>query len=552
LTRARLFLALLIAMHLWVDADHPFASNSTTRANNTAEAPWANPLRGTHGNMNRASAPTTGEALQPGDTLHVKPKASGEPYTFTWAHSDESEGPVFAPANSGTSSEPIVITGDGAGFTLGVDFVKLGAEGDGNANVIGGIGNGNTPATLNKGWYIWRGFRINENEQLGSESWPCYFVGCHDSTVEYCDFIGETPEFNATLGRLISPTRGDNHNASRCVYCLRITIQNNRMRSFYPGYVNPAIPTAGNQLNGNACEVYTSAQIIFRNNDVGDCATGVYYKAPNHVQDASTTAWGTTGGHHAVFKNRFNDCDQGIAVHRLANADEANGFRGYRNLLTAIRGTPFRFHRWDVSGDQAPCHVKLISNTVVCRGQTVPAFELYAVTLPLFAGMGAVSQNNLFLIEKAGVEGVNTAETSNNNFDGSGRWQTDRNCYAMPSARSGNAFLVSNGGNLSLANWRALPSGTNQLDQNFLTDDPLFVNEAGGDYHLSSGQAHETFGRAIYGVGGADGTVIPLGAFIDDDIIGIIPFAAEGETVVVPIIAPPTGRPTRYGRMSLS
>ena len=51
--------------------------------------------------------------------------------------------------------------------------------------------------------------------------------------------------------------------------------------------------------------------------------------------------------------------------------------------------------------------------------------------------------------------------------------------------------------------------------------DPMFVDTAGGNYHLRPGSPALTMGRSRYGVGGPDGTVIPAGAYITgNEIIG--------------------------------
>lgn len=43
---------------------------------------------------------------------------------------------------------------------------------------------------------------------------------------------------------------------------------------------------------------------------------------------------------------------------------------------------------------------------------------------------------------------------------------------------------------------------------------PLFVDAGSHNYRLQSGSQALTLGRAIGGIGGADGTIIPAGAYI--------------------------------------
>lgn len=493
---------------LWVDNSHPSASDSTLKANNSESLPWLTIPRGTWGAANRGGSSNPGQAAAAGDTLYIKKTAT--PYTFDWAPVDESLGPLTRCANSGSSGNPILI--QGYGFVLGQDYVEIRSTGAGNANVLGHMGaSGGTPAGVTEGYIQFKGLKVDENV-TATMGWTCDFTRCREVLVEYCQLRGDGE----------ATTRADNHNATRFTHVHNGAVRNCDIDGYYPS-------PSGDENNGNACEVYWSDGITFEHNRVRDCSMGVYWKAPCHTQDGTTNGWTTAP--HIIRLNRFDDCGQGIGIHRINFVNEANGVYVYQNLLTEITGTPFRVHTF--TGDVCPQHLKVFNNTFYST--VTVTFEVIAIDHAMAADIANVFKNNIFRIGTSGIEGVNYGGSSNNDFE-SGRFLADRNCWNIPTASSGN-FVVGPS-NLNYAAWKAL--NTNTQDQNSIITAPTFVDAAGGDFRLASnGQAHLTQGRAIYGVGGADDTVIPLGAYITgDEVIGIEPFeddapASNGDARII-------------------
>lgn len=103
---------------LYVDKDHPSASDATSRASNTASAPWATLGRAVWGSATK-SAPDTGECARPGDTVIIVGGASlGSPVVYT--HSDLGANsplaPFYLPAVTGTNHTTGLITFQAQGY----------------------------------------------------------------------------------------------------------------------------------------------------------------------------------------------------------------------------------------------------------------------------------------------------------------------------------------------------------------------------------------------------------------------------------------------------
>lgn len=475
------------------------------------------------GNTNRAGAPTTSEAASAGDTVYVV--NTGTYYPVAFAAGDEEEGPGLIPCNSGTSGNRITI--EASGVTFGSEWVELRPVAPHSGNGVFGArapygtdANGSTPGGITTGYITWKGFLVDENQQALSDDWPYYCHGVRNVTVEYCKIIGDKIAAPGTAPHADVPQsdhRGDNHNAYRFQATLDCTVRNCHAEGFY----NNSHTSGINPINGNAMEAYYTSGLTFEHNYVTDCYGGAFWKAPNATNDGLD--WGLAA-HYCRF-NTFNDLYFAIEVHRLADVSEAHGWYGYQNLFTGRMDAAFSIRAWPTSGEEGPVEVKFFNNTIyltTANSQALSGIEAFTPSQNyLFA-------NNIFVFDEAGIEYMN-AEIPNNSatFDNT-RVKSDRNCFNFPTASSGN-FLVSDGGNLSYANWKALPSGTNLMDPNSIITAPVFVDAAGGNFRLASnGQAHLTLGRSLYDVGGATGTTIPIGCYITGtEQIGIESVAAS-------------------------
>src|SRR5688572_16815564 len=90
-------------MLLYVDKNHPNASDSHTRSANSETTPWATVYRAARGAPPPGAA-NTSQTAQAGDTVFVK--GNGATYTET-AVGTSFNVPALRPANSGTASNPI-------------------------------------------------------------------------------------------------------------------------------------------------------------------------------------------------------------------------------------------------------------------------------------------------------------------------------------------------------------------------------------------------------------------------------------------------------------
>jgi hypothetical protein len=503
---------------LWVDHAHGSASDSTTKANNSASTPWLSLNRALWGNTNRAGSSTPSEAAAAGDTVYVV--YDGNPYTFTSSVSGNAV--QFQPANSGSAGNPIIIEAYGIPGGFGADWVELAPTGAGGGHVFGYVDEtASSPGGITKGWVEWRGFRTDTGTYPDIGNWPCHFLGVRDVEVEYCKFDGgQTP----TGG-------GSNHNATRFTYCRGYWVHNCYFTGFYAG-------GTGDE-NGNACEIYWSGGGIFEHNHVVDCANGWFPKAPNHVQDGTTNIWGALAPHVCRF-NIFEDCYQCVTPHRVDNvASEDYGLRIYQNLMIRPRGTPVRIMTFSTD-TYSPHHCKIFNNTIWSDSGSEPTFEVFTDHLDVIhADAGVVSMNNIIKLAVS-IEGFHGAGavTAYNDLDS---FHSNRNCWDIPLAASGNFFQ--GGGNASYTTWRAqgqdADSGSGRTTVTF--------ESAGTDFRLTAnGQTALTMGRALYDIGGATGATIPCGCYITgDEEIGIEAFADEEESSPARIVFPFRGMARR-------
>ena len=432
-------------------------SDATSYAANGPTNPWRTIGRAAWGSTNR-SAPNGGEAARGGDTVLI---AAG---TYTTTGAGYRYEVAYLPANSGSAGNYITFEGQGT--------VVL--------NYSGGIGP--VIGAYNRNYIRWKNFTINEaNANYHPDTGPVIAVDSHHVILEQLRLTG----------RNAGPVVGDNYNGIRLERATDVEVRNCIISGF------------GRSLDSNnhtGITTYYSGRILIEHNEIANSGTGIYLKA-NFNQSGPPFDF----GYITIRLNSIHDNVQGISFHRSPNTAAAPTLV-YQNIFANHSQMAFWFKPFD-SGNTDPRHAKVFNNTFI-NNETATA-----ALLVLVDNSGNLVQNNIFVGAPNQFSTTWRPENDTNNPPyNSSRLQWVRNlAYGMTSYGNFNSRSY------NLAGWK---TATGQ-DVDSISSDPMFVNSAAGDYRLGASSPARTLGRAIYGVGGADGATIPAGAYITgSEIIG--------------------------------
>lgn len=446
----------------------PSGNDAVTYAQNSATTPWRTIGRAAWGSTSRTS-PNSAEAAKGGDVVKI---TAG---TYATTGSGDRFIPAYHPANSGTASAPIRFEAQG---TVVLTFSS------GVGPMIGaGFGG--------RHYIHWSGVTIFESSApTTSDTGPAVWGESNGGLIENCLLVGN-PNWQARVG--------DNYSGVRVHGSIGMVIRNNTIRN-YGGQ-------SGDE-NHNGIETYWAPGLVVENNDIDNSGVGIYLKA-NFNNGSGLT-------HYGPQTIRFNDIHHsdgdGIRVFRSVYS-AAQPLVIAQNIIRDNRLDGVRIHQFGSgSVNDEPQHVKVINNTIVRNGQSaLSTGGSYGVPVP---NSGHVLWNNIGSTSSFGVVFEQAASHLTK-----AKYDFDRNVY-----HAFTTFAWLAGDDATLAQWRA----TGQ-DAASVVGDPLFVSAT--DLRLRSGSPAQSVGRARYGVGGPDGTVIPAGAYI------------TGNEVIGPSMTPPPPPP---------
>lgn len=320
----------------------------------------------------------------------------------------------------------------------------------------------------------WSGFTISETTApTRSDTGPVTFFRVTGGAIENSVLTGN-PNWPERVG--------DNYNGVRLEDALGVRIVNNLIRDYGGGGPNP-------DRNHSGITTYRSYPITILNNEIVNCGAGIYLKgtSPASVVRAGRVAF-----------NVFRENRLGLMVLQQPMTAE-NPLLIHQNLFIANREAGLWVNMFD-NGAYDAKWVRFINNTLV---NNVAAMASYNnAVFP--RGANILHQNNLV----AGTGNAIRQDTSDaraNNLADVQRF--DRNVYQSQRFEMG-------GDVRNLGFMRGLGH-----DANSVVAQPGFVSAT--DYHLTPTSPARTVGRAVHGIGGADGTTIPAGAYITgDEVIG--------------------------------
>ena len=426
-------------------------NDATTYANNGPSNPWRTIGRAAWGSTNREARVGT-EAARAGDIVLV---AAG---TYTTPGTGDRSVPALYTHNEGSAGNPIIFRAEGT--------VRLTLS-----------GTGPTIGSFDRDYIVWDGFTIDEAQARSvSDTGPVVAWFCTGCQFLNLTIIGNGDDFG----------RGDNHAGIRLEQSDDILIRGNRIRNVY---------SATNRNNGAGIMTYSSHRLTIEHNEISECGAGVFlkggpYRAPsgsliryNYIHNVGTGNYsqGTADG-------------AAIALHAGATGTAAAPILVYQNILTNGAQAGVRIWGFDgVNPQNNPMHIKVVNNTI--DGMPI---GVYVDARPVPNATHLVANN---VVTRATE--VFAYNTQGHDPGDKTRVEFTRN---LGTGQTWAIVPVENRRNL--ADWR---STTNQ-DLGSVQTDPLYVS--GSDYHLTGGSPARSVGRAVFGIGGADGAVVPAGAYI--------------------------------------
>jgi hypothetical protein len=345
--------AFSVAQAKMLYVDNSTGNDSTTYEANSSTNPWASLGRAAWGSTS-ISNQNSSQAARAGDTVVVRSgnynvsSGTGERYI-----------PVYNPANSGTSSNPIVFRAE--------SNVVLSS----NTNTVGEplIG------TFDRDYIVWDGFILDErNINTKADTGPVVVWNSGNVTIQNLTVRGITSGWN------------DNHNAIRLERSHDVLIRNNTL------YGNR---NAGGNRNGSSIMMYYTNDIIVENNDISDSGGGIFVKGEN-------------SGPVTIRYNYLHNLDsEGIAIGVLGTASAQNGGRIYQNIIRdSNNGVTFIGYT-----GYSPANVDIVNNTIYnCSNGGIfikPSTNGYR---------DIVLKNNLVVGNTVGIQGEDISDISSMSF----------------------------------------------------------------------------------------------------------------------------------------
>lgn len=340
---------------------------------------------------------------------------------------------------------------------------------------------------LERNYIEWSGFSLSESTApTRQDTGPVTFFRSTGGSIENSTLTG-IPNWAARVG--------DNYNGVRLEDSSGVRIANNRISGF------------GGQTgdrNHSGITTYRSYPITIENNEITNCGSGIYLKGTS----ANSIVRSVVVRYNVFRANRW-----GLHILQLPG-NSSQPMLVYQNIFVSNYESGLWINAFDNSQYDAKW-VRFFNNTLVdnvaglssYNWQTFPADANYLWQNNIVAGSGdRLRMDN-------GNDALNLLQSThsiNYNVYGSERFQTG-------------------GTSRSLSYFR----GYGQ-DVNTIVADPQFVS--GNDFRLQPGSPARTAGRALYGIGGSAGAVIPAGAYITgSEVIG------PGGSQSSPLPSRPTG-----------
>lgn len=515
-------------------------NDSRTKAQaRSASTPWASIARAAWGSTSRGS-PNAAEAAGAGDTVVIAPGTYATLATFTGTNSLQDI--YYNPVNEGTSGAPIRFQSSGAR-----DSVVL-TNPSGNGVLIG---------AQDRDYIEWIGVKVDAATApplLTGNTGLCVFIGGTGGGLADSELVGDHTLDGTLTGDNWSGVRFNNTDGDA------LFVRNCKIHAF------------GSSDENHAClSQYSSADITVEQCELYDAGTGFYMKG----QDIAAVR----SGYYNLRRNYVHDCSLGIYV-LLIPSTAAEPNRIYQNLF---KNCDFAIKLRRHEGESYDAfHCKILNNTIVDSvnaalwvssdwtvgtiasvtrsGTTVTVtttgnHRVWTGAVVVISGADQAEYNGEFTVTEvnatsftytiAGSPATPATGTVVGYVKAGNRFQnnivsgTGNVLYLDTNPESPNKFVadvfelqhnVYHGNTLAFADkpgadYTALSNWTSAIGQDLaspasITSDPSFVG--GGDYHLSGASPCDDLGRAISGVGGADGTIIPCGMYITgSEIIGL-------------------------------
>lgn len=472
---------------LYVNGSTGDDTRSYATAQNSA-TPWLTIGRAVWGNANR-SIPSTVNAAQTGDIVMV---AAGS-YSSSLDNSTESYGAgeytvLWNPVNPGVTiqaSGAVTLTAANWGSPL------IGAEQIDNITWLGD-------------------FRIDEatSPRVAAIS----ITSIHDC--DGCTIDGATVDGN-------DGADADNHTGCFVASATNYTIRNCTIFAVHnEGWQTPG----GNQrMNSAGILVYGSRGGIMEHNHIYDCGAAIFMKAIGTVTgygpDDDTTQY--------IRYNDIHECHYGIVGHRHVHTTSTAYVLVYCNTIwgnpvgSAVSsvGSGLCLLLW--GENDGPSNYRFFNNTI---HDITNGFYLRASS-PLTTNANCLFQNNIISeVDEYAIY----SDYAGDNFTAA-KLLLDRNFYHS----YGTNFVLDGATARSFSGFK-----TQHPDQDINSlngTSPLFVNGAGRDYHLQGGSTALTAGRVVHSIGGTNGAIIPVGAYITgSEIIGVQSTGADTTPPAIP------------------
>lgn len=435
-------------------------NDSVSYANNSSGAPWRTIGRAAYGSTDR-NTPNSGESARAGDVVMI---AAG---TYTTVGNLTGGGGgrfdvAYNPINEGVAGSPIRF------------------QAVGQVVLTYSSGAGPMIGSNSRDYIEWSGFTISENTApTRSDTGPVTFLGMTGGVIENSTLTGN-PNWSTRIG--------DNYPGVRLEDASNVRIANNRIID-YGG--------VGGDRNHNGIETYRSYPLTIENNEIINCGSGIYLKA---------VAQGGAGIDTVVVRyNIFRNNRWGLHVLQMPMSS-SRPLLIYQNVFVANRESGLWINFFDNTSVGDARWVRFFNNTIISPTTTQSVAGMFTYNNAVWpAGSNFLFWNNIVSGGSHSFLQSTTNVTLNNTKD---RHDYEHNMYSAFSVA-----LTDLNGSVSLATWQ----GTFRQDAAApasQVNDPRFLNLNGGDYRLAADSPARTLGRALYGVGGQNGAVIPAGAYI--------------------------------------
>jgi hypothetical protein len=381
--------------------------------------------------------------------------------TYETAGIDDRYHVSYNPVNSGTPGNPITFEAVGrVVLTLSSRGVAIGAN--------------------ERDYITWRGFTIDDSN---NPMWRS------DGVVVVFNSSHIVLDRMTITGRLVAPVTADNYVGIWFDGSVDCTVRNSVIENF-------GLTTADE--NSAGVTTYYSGRLLFEHNEFVNNGSGMYIKA-NFTGEPATDIGSIT-----IRYNIYRGNVSAINCHRSPHSD-AQPSLIHQNLFldneVGVRLKAFaQTAPWHGTTD--PKNFRIVNNTF---DGNVRAVQTQFWLVP---ASNNVVRNNIFT---RGTWAVTYADET------LGEYSADRVSFARNLAHEVLSYGLFRAEDYSLEGWRAQTGE----DDDTVEMDPLYVDSAAGDFRLRAESPAQTHGRAVFGVGGADDTTIPAGAYISgSEVIG--------------------------------